>query len=73
VGAGFLQISRAAGQGAQLSFVPPADAASAISVSSDLNNWTLLTNLPASLGPVYFTDQTSTNFPQRFYRATWTP
>jgi uncharacterized repeat protein (TIGR03803 family) len=26
VGAGFLQISRAAGQGAQLSFVPPVDA-----------------------------------------------
>jgi hypothetical protein len=22
---------------------------------------------------VYFTDETSTNFPQRFYRATWTP
>jgi len=73
VGAGVLQISRAAGQGAQLSFVPPVDAASAISVSSDLINWTLLTNLPASLGPVYFTDETSTNFPQRFYRATWTP
>jgi uncharacterized repeat protein (TIGR03803 family) len=73
VGAGSLQISRSAGQGAQLSFVPPVDAASAISVSSDLVSWTLLTNLPASLGPVYFTDETSTNFTQRFYRASWTP
>jgi uncharacterized repeat protein (TIGR03803 family) len=73
VGAGLLQISRAAGQGAQLSFVPPVDAASAISVSSDLLNWTLLTNLPASLGPVYFIDASATNFAHRFYRASWTP
>ncbi|SPE60948.1 3-carboxymuconate cyclase [Verrucomicrobia bacterium] len=72
VGAGFLQISRAAGQGAQLSFVPPVDAASAISVSSDLIDWTLLTNLPASLGPVYFIDASATNFAHRFYRASWT-
>jgi len=71
-GAGFLQISRAAGQGAQLSFVPPVDAASAISVSSDLINWTPLTNLPASLGPVYFIDASATNFAHRFYRAAWT-
>jgi len=35
--------------------------------------WTLLTNLPASLGPVYFIDETPTHFPQRFYRATWMP
>jgi uncharacterized repeat protein (TIGR03803 family) len=73
VGTGFLQISRATGQGAQLSFVPPVDAASAISVSSDLINWTLLTNLPASLGPVYFIDASATNFAHRFYRASWTP
>ncbi|SPE60953.1 hypothetical protein SBV1_570012 [Verrucomicrobia bacterium] len=72
VGAGFLQISRAGDQGAQLSFVPPVDAASAISVSSDLIDWTLLTNLPASLGPVYFIDASATNFAHRFYRASWT-
>ena len=63
--------SRAGGQGGQLLFVPPVDAASAISVSSDLINWTLLTNLPASLGPVYFTDGSATNFTHRFYRAQW--
>lgn len=72
VGAGVLQISNAPGQGAQLSFVPPLNSPSAISVSSDLLNWMLLTNLPASLGPVYFKDVSATNFAHRFYRACWT-
>jgi uncharacterized repeat protein (TIGR03803 family) len=70
---GLRQISRAPGQNAELSIVPTLDATSVISASSNLLAWTPLTSLPACVGPVYFTDQTFTNFPQRFYFAVWLP
>jgi uncharacterized repeat protein (TIGR03803 family) len=71
--AGSLLISLASDRNVQLSFVPPFNAASQINVSSNLVNWAPLTNLPASLGPVYFVDRTATNYPKRFYRAVWSP
>jgi hypothetical protein len=41
-----------------------------ILVSSNLVNWATLTNLVNATGTLEFTDTSTTNVPQRFYRAT---
>jgi hypothetical protein len=48
---------------------PPGGAVT-IRWSSDLTNWILLTNLVNTNGTVQVTDDSATNFQQRFYRAT---
>jgi uncharacterized repeat protein (TIGR03803 family) len=44
-----------------------------IDASSDLRNWTPLTNLLNAVGPVRITDPDAVGFRQRFYRVIWTP
>ena len=39
-----------------------------VQASSDLFNWTVLTNFTSTSYATQFTDQAATNFPQRFYR-----
>jgi hypothetical protein len=39
-----------------------------VQASSDLFNWTVLTNFTSTCCATQFTDQAATNFPQRFYR-----
>lgn len=44
-----------------------------IDASTNLVNWTTLTNLTSTGGFIVFTDLSATNFPGRFYRAVWSP
>ncbi len=44
-----------------------------IDASTDLISWTTITNISDVSGPIQFVDQDATNYPQRFYRAVWTP
>jgi uncharacterized delta-60 repeat protein len=41
-----------------------------VEASTDLVNWTSLTNITLGSGPFFFSDPSATNFPARFYRAT---
>jgi hypothetical protein len=40
-----------------------------IDVSTNLADWTPITNLPNAWVPFHFSDSQSTNFQRRFYRA----
>ena len=44
-----------------------------IDVSTDLVNWTVLTNLSGPSGPLQLVDPAAANFPRRYYRAVWVP
>lgn len=68
---GQIQISQLLGRNIQVSCLPPLPAVGVIGASTDLLNWTTLTNVPAMSGPVSFEDVSATNYPQRFYRAIW--
>ena len=57
----------------QISFLGYSNYTSAINVSTDLLHWSALTNFPPTNGPLQFPDLGATNYPQRFYRAVWTP
>jgi uncharacterized repeat protein (TIGR03803 family) len=50
--------------------LPPANAGS-IAASTDLLNWTTLTNMAGTNGPVSFEDVGATNYTSRFYRTVW--
>ena len=41
-----------------------------VQASTDLTNWTSLTNLTLGSGPLFFSDPTAPSFPMRFYRVT---
>jgi uncharacterized delta-60 repeat protein len=41
-----------------------------VEASTDLMNWTSLTNITLGSGPWFFSDPNASNFPARFYRAT---
>ncbi|MCI0536078.1 MAG: SBBP repeat-containing protein [Verrucomicrobiales bacterium] len=44
-----------------------------IDVSTNLMDWTTVTNLASPSGLIEFSDLTTTTFPVRFYRAIWSP
>lgn len=53
----------------QLTFLVDAGRIYGLQASGDLTSWIQLTNLSSPANKVVFVDQTSTNFPYRFYRA----
>jgi uncharacterized repeat protein (TIGR03803 family) len=58
---------------AQFSLNGVANSTYRIDVSTDLLQWVELTNLLDNTGTVEFADPDSSNYPQRFYRAVWSP
>jgi hypothetical protein len=44
-----------------------------IDASTDLVNWTTVTNLLNQTGTILFVDKAASTFPVRYYRAAWTP
>ena len=70
---GVLLISELPDLNVQISSLGYSNYSAAINVSTDLLHWSALTNFPPSDGPVQFPDLGATNYPQRFYRAVWTP
>jgi hypothetical protein len=57
-------------QQAQLVLNGTAGSSATVLSSSDLSNWLMLTNLILTNGTAQFIDESASNAPQRFYRAT---
>ncbi len=55
--------------GLSLSLTGPAGVQYRVDASSNLSNWTAVTNFVSTNTTVHFTDQSATNYSQRFYRA----
>ena len=70
---GVLLISPLVDSNVQLSFPGYSNYSSTLDVSTDLVNWSTLATFPPTNGPIQFPDLGATNYPQRFYRAVWTP
>jgi hypothetical protein len=65
---GDLIISRLPDGNVQVSYLPPLYSDVTIGASTDLRNWTVLTNITQEgVGMVSFEDTQATNYPQRFY------
>ena len=57
----------------QFSFVSVSNLVYRIDASMNFLDWIALTNLTATASQITIADLSSTNFPQRFYRAVWIP
>ncbi len=69
----FTGINLLPGNAVQLSLTGASNCTCRIDVSTDLLNWSPLTNVSNVSGTVQFTDAAACNFAQRFYRAVWVP
>jgi hypothetical protein len=56
-----------------LSFNAITNYAVRIEASTNLHAWETLTNYVAPEGVIQFFDPQATHYPQRYYRAVWTP
>jgi len=69
----FTSFSRLANNAFLLSLSGSSNTTCRIDASTNLVNWTTLTNIPDTTGGIQFTDLSATNFPRRFYRALQSP
>jgi len=68
-----LQIARLPDRNVGLATLTLSNATLEIDSSTNLLDWTALTNITGLSGTVQFSDLKATNYARRFYRALWIP